>query len=103
MRSQAYRLHLSFEGFEWLMYNRTAAYDTIAAALDPGTEHPSSGRHSEDITHPRRTTTKLSGFESMHGYSYGCVVVDLVSGFSFINVPTTFNNPSRCKGASISC
>lgn len=85
------------------MYNRTAAYDTIAAALDPGTEHPSPGRHPEDITLPGRTSTKLSGFESMHDYFYGCVIVDLVSGLSFVNVPTTFNNSSRCKGTSVYC
>lgn len=68
--SQSCRLHLSFEGFEWFMYNRTAAYDSIAAALDPDADHSGSRNRSEETTEPRRTTTTSSGFECTSTPSY---------------------------------
>ncbi|KAF7969728.1 hypothetical protein HWV62_26142, partial [Athelia sp. TMB] len=67
-QAQSCRLHLAFEGFEWLMYNRTAAYDSITAALDPGMEPPVSRRQSVDTTHARRTTTRSSAFETSSMY-----------------------------------
>lgn len=34
------RLHLSMQGLEWFIYNRTAAYDSIVNAMDSTTNDP---------------------------------------------------------------
>ncbi len=31
----ACRVHISLQGFEWFVYNRTAAFDNIVSQLDP--------------------------------------------------------------------
>lgn len=64
-RSRACRIQVSFQGVEWFMYNRTAAYDNITSAMDPNSAGapPESRRRSEDTNESRRTTTKSSGFE----------------------------------------
>ena len=61
---QSCRIQVSFQGFEWFMYNRTAAYDNIASAMDPQAAAARSDSHrpSEDATAPHRTPTKSSGF-----------------------------------------
>ena len=65
-RSQACRIQVSFQGFEWFMYNRTAAYDDITSAMDLNNRTPQpESRHSEDTNEPHRTTTKSSGFEGV--------------------------------------
>lgn len=66
--SQSCRIQVSFQGFEWYMYNRTAAYDNIASALDPraSVSRPESRRQSEDVNEPRRVNTKSSGFAGLY-------------------------------------
>jgi hypothetical protein len=39
-RSSRCRFHATFEGFEWFLYNRTAAFDNIVAQMDAKTPVP---------------------------------------------------------------
>lgn len=39
-RSPRCRFHATFEGFEWFLYNRTAAFDNIVAQMDAKTPVP---------------------------------------------------------------
>jgi len=39
-RSPRCRFHATFEGFEWFIYNRTAAFDNIVAQMDAKTPVP---------------------------------------------------------------
>lgn len=80
--SQSCRIQVSFQGLEWYMYNRTAAYDNIASALDPraSASRPESRHQSENATEPRRVNTKSSGLASMYLFlSQICVKFTLVS------------------------
>lgn len=83
------------------MYNRTAAYDSIAAALDPGMEPPVSRRQSVDTTHARRTTTRSSAFEGMLACHLSFFDLVLTAIASLVNVPSTLSNPTRHQAASI--
>ena len=62
-RSDTCRLQISFEGFEWFLYNRTAAYDNIASAMDPNRARTQPQSFSEENIEPRRVVTKLSGYQ----------------------------------------
>jgi hypothetical protein len=39
------RVHISLQGMEWFIYNRTSSYDTIVAAMDSNVGHSTEGTH----------------------------------------------------------
>lgn len=41
------RIHLSVEGFEWFLYNRTSAYDNIISQMEGQTNDRSSSEFQE--------------------------------------------------------
>jgi hypothetical protein len=96
-RSQACRIQVSFQGFEWFMYNRTAAYDNIAAAMDPnGTGARSdSRRRSEDTGESRRTTTKSSGIEGpFKRHLFSTILVLKSLPYSIFDISSLFRGSS---------
>jgi hypothetical protein len=46
-RSPRCRFHATFEGFEWFIYNRTAAFDNIVSQMDAKTPVPEP--HSQNL------------------------------------------------------
>ncbi|KAH9083360.1 hypothetical protein EDB83DRAFT_2538792 [Lactarius deliciosus] len=58
-RSPRCRFHATFEGFEWFLYNRTAAFDNIVAQMDAKTPVPERRAQSPAAaSHLRQIFTK---------------------------------------------
>lgn len=57
-QSLSCRVQISFEGFEWFLYNRTAAYDSIIAQME------STSRPGSRASERRRSTNRLHRQES---------------------------------------
>jgi hypothetical protein len=51
-RVQSCRIQLSLQGFEWFLYNRTAAYENILAHLHPQVFSRPASRTTEPDTKP---------------------------------------------------
>ncbi|KAJ3575090.1 hypothetical protein NP233_g1335 [Leucocoprinus birnbaumii] len=54
------RIQITLQGFEWFLYNRTAAYDSILAQMEE-----SLGRNISRSTDRNRSSQRLNRFESM--------------------------------------
>lgn len=58
------RIHLSVQGFEWFIYNRTAAYDNIIAQMQTEPSRPSYPNHDvhrHNVLHKDHSRSFASG------------------------------------------
>ena len=58
------RLHMSFQGLEWFIYNRTAAYDNIIQAMDGSNLEPELDTGGRPSTEGRRSLRKIFSWSS---------------------------------------
>jgi hypothetical protein len=81
-RSPRCRFHVTFEGFEWLMYNRTAAFDNIVSQMEANTPVPERHAQGSSTDRPasqrRHIFTKSPGDDSAYS-------LFLSQGYSRIN------------------
>lgn len=71
------RLHVSLQGLEWFIYNRTAAYDNIVSAMENNATHESDvppGRHSrEGISSLRKIFSWTSAIPDCTSHETACL------------------------------
>ncbi|KAK7057149.1 hypothetical protein R3P38DRAFT_1162521 [Favolaschia claudopus] len=78
-RSTSCRVHISLQGFEWFLYNKTAAYDAVVAQMGAKT--------------PTRPASRNTGRQSSHRSTTQGYSVSIFNGS--IHVPVTFQRVWR--------
>ncbi len=78
-RSSRCRFHATFEGFEWFIYNRTAAFDNIVSWIEANTPVPES--------HPQGSSTDRVASQLRHIFTKSSVGDSACIPFCFNDTP----------------